>query len=137
MTRDDPAIGREDLIEALVFWWRYEKSWSPVEGYPTECPSTMGYRTSRQYDDGNGAMETDSRGRWAQQIGAAVDRRRLQREVQHLQGRLAEARTARLDLLVYLDRASSSAAVLRRERDAVVETAAGVAKLAGLDELPH
>lgn len=74
MTRDDPAIGREDLIEALVFWWRYEKSWSPVEGYPTECPSTMGYRTSRQYDDGNGAMETDSRGRWAQQIGAAVDR---------------------------------------------------------------
>ena len=68
-------------------------------------------------------------------IGAAVDRRRLQREVQHLQGRLAEARTARLDLLVYLDRASSSAAVLRRERDAVVETAAGVAKLAGLDEL--
>lgn len=68
-------------------------------------------------------------------IGAAVDRRRLAREVAALQGRLAEARTARLDLLVHLDRAASSAAVLRRERDAMVETAAGVAKLARLDAL--
>jgi hypothetical protein len=68
-------------------------------------------------------------------IGAAVDRRRLAREVLELKGRLAEARTARLDLLVYLDRAASAAAVMQRERDAVVETAAGVAKLARLDAL--
>lgn len=68
-------------------------------------------------------------------IGAARDRRRLAGEVQHLQGRLAEARTARLDLLVHLERAVSAAAVRRRERDAVVETAAGVVMLAQLDAL--
>lgn len=61
-----------DLIELLVLWWRHESQWSPVEGYPAECPSTAGYRASRQYDDGNGAQETDARGQLAQHIGRIV-----------------------------------------------------------------
>lgn|GEM_PF-6368437 len=56
-------------------------------------------------------------------------------EVKELRARLLEARAARMDLLLVIDRLAGSAAVMRRERDAVVETAAGVAKLAQLDAL--
>lgn len=52
-----------------------------------------------------------------------------------LRSRLREARAARMDLLQVIDRLSGSAAVLRRDRDRVLETAAGVAKLAQLDAL--
>ena len=61
-----------DLIELLCLWWRHESQWSPVEGYPQECPSTAGYRASRQYDDQNGSQETDARGQLAQHIGRVV-----------------------------------------------------------------
>lgn len=59
----------------------------------------------------------------------------LTREVARLQARLAEARTARLDMLVHLDRASGAAAVAGRQRDAMAEAAAGVAMLGRLDAL--
>lgn len=64
-----------DPLELLVLWWRAEAQWSPVEGYPHECPSTMGWRASRQYDygiDSNGADETDARGRLIRHIGGVV-----------------------------------------------------------------
>jgi hypothetical protein len=64
----------ESLISLLVLWWRVESEWSPVEGYPAECPSCAGYRTSRQYDDANGAGEIDARGRTARHVGEVVDR---------------------------------------------------------------
>jgi len=64
----------ERLIGMLVLWWRYESQWSPVDGYPKECPSTAGYRASRQYDDTNGAFETDAIGRMAGAVGIAVSR---------------------------------------------------------------
>lgn len=65
---------REDIdpIELLTLWWRHESQWLPVEGYPVECPSTAGYKASRQYDDGNGAFETDARGQLAMHIGHVV-----------------------------------------------------------------
>jgi hypothetical protein len=62
-----------NLLDLLVLWWRYESQYNPVAGYPPECPSTMGYRPSRQYDDANGAFETDSRGKLAQAVGQAVN----------------------------------------------------------------
>lgn len=52
-----------------------------------------------------------------------------------LRSRLREAKAARMDLLMVIDRLAGSAAVLRRDRDRVLETAAGVAKLAQLDAL--
>ena len=64
-----------DYVELLVLWWRAERDWSPVEGYPMECPSTRGWRSSRQYDygqDSNGAGETDARGSLIRHIGAVV-----------------------------------------------------------------
>ena len=67
-------IGRDDILEDLAFWWNFERGWNPVDGYPTECPSTSGYKASRQHDDVNGAFDTDERGRWAREIGHAVNR---------------------------------------------------------------
>jgi hypothetical protein len=61
-----------DLVELLVLWYRYESQWTPVEGYPRECPSTAGYMASRQYDDQNQAAETDARGQLAAHIGRIV-----------------------------------------------------------------
>lgn len=71
MRRD--TISRSDTLELLVLWWRYESQQQHVDGYPRECPSTAGYRASRQYDDGNGALETDARGLLAARVGHAVD----------------------------------------------------------------
>ncbi|MFZ9966417.1 MAG: hypothetical protein ACO3IN_05400 [Steroidobacteraceae bacterium] len=62
-----------DPIELLVLWWRAESDWTPVEGYPVECPSTRGWRASRQYDDANGAMETDERGMLIRHISRIVN----------------------------------------------------------------
>lgn len=64
-----------DPLDVLAMWWRAEKDWTPVQGYPTECPSCRDYRTSRQYDSGaggNGADETDARGRLIKHIGGLV-----------------------------------------------------------------
>jgi hypothetical protein len=63
---------KRDCIDLLVLWWRYESQQPHVDGYPRECPSTAGYRASRQYDDCNGAMETDGRGLLAQAVGRVV-----------------------------------------------------------------
>jgi hypothetical protein len=63
-----------DPIELLILWWRVESCWTPVEGYPKECPSTQGYRASRQHDGDNGAAETDARGKLASHIGAVIAR---------------------------------------------------------------
>jgi hypothetical protein len=62
-----------NLLDLLALWWRYERQQLPVQGYPVECPTTAGYRASRQYDDGNGAAETDERGSLALSVGRAVD----------------------------------------------------------------
>ena len=61
-----------DPLELLVLWWRAERGWTPVEGYPVECPSTRGWRASRQYDDANGALDTDERGLLIRHIGQVV-----------------------------------------------------------------
>lgn len=68
MRRDADAIG------LLVLWYRCEQFGAlRVLGYPGECPSTQGYKTSRQYDDINGAAETDERGELAKHVGHAVN----------------------------------------------------------------
>ena len=69
-----PADTPLDLVGLLVMWHQSASHWLPVAGYPQECPSTAGYRTSRQYDDGNGAGEADERHRLVLHIGHAIDR---------------------------------------------------------------
>lgn len=68
MNRDIDAIG------LLVLWYRCEQAGAMrALGYPAECPTTRGYKASRQYDDGNGASETDERGQMAKTVGKVVD----------------------------------------------------------------
>ena len=62
-----------DQLELLALWWKAEREWTPVQGYPTECPSTRGWRSSRQYDDTNGAEETDARGMLIRHVSQAVN----------------------------------------------------------------
>lgn len=62
-----------DALDLLVLWHRWEASHDlDGLGYPRECPSTAGYRASRQWDDANGAMECDERGQLARRIGYVV-----------------------------------------------------------------
>ena len=62
-----------DLLSLLALWWRWERSHDlDGLGYPRECPSTAGYRPSRQYDSDSGADEIDALGRTAIRVAAAV-----------------------------------------------------------------
>lgn len=61
-----------DPLELLALWWKAERTWTPVNGYPVECPSCRDYRTSRQHDDTNGADETDARGMLIRHVGEVV-----------------------------------------------------------------
>ena len=45
----------------------------PVEGYPRECPSTAGYRASRQYDSDNGSSDADNLSRLVHHIGGVIE----------------------------------------------------------------
>ena len=62
-----------DPLALLALWWKAESQWTPVQSYPTECPSCRDYRASRQHDDTNGADETDARGMLIRHIGEAVN----------------------------------------------------------------
>ena len=61
-----------DPLELLALWWKYESGWNHVQGYPTECPSTAAYRSSRQYDSDNGAFETDTRGMFIRHVSGVI-----------------------------------------------------------------
>ncbi len=64
-----------DPIELLTIWWRHEKSCDLRGlGYPAVSPSCAGYKPSGQYDDVNGAQDTDAAAKLAIHIGHAVDR---------------------------------------------------------------
>lgn len=52
------------LIDSLLAdWHRWCARPSDEGGYPKECPSCRGYRTSRQYDTDNGAADSDTHSR--------------------------------------------------------------------------
>lgn len=63
----------DHAISLLVLWHRWSKPWGAELGLPTECPSTRGWRASRQYDDMNGAQETDERGLIAANVGRILE----------------------------------------------------------------
>jgi hypothetical protein len=63
-----------DAIGLLVLWYRCEQAGAlRILGFPAECPSTQGYKASRQYDDSNGAAEIDERGSMAKAVGNIVN----------------------------------------------------------------
>ena len=64
----------DNVIGLLVLWWRIERTGALSKlDFPHECPSTRGWLASRQWDDQNGAFETDERGQVAKLVGAIVD----------------------------------------------------------------
>lgn len=73
MKRDSLDLQRDDLLDLLRIWHRHEARWVPVNGYPQECPSTRGWRASRQYDSENGADETDAIAKLAKHVQSVVD----------------------------------------------------------------
>ena len=62
-----------DLIELLVLWHKRKSLWMPVEGYPRECPSTAGFKGSRQFDDVNGQQEADAESQLCQHIENVIN----------------------------------------------------------------
>lgn len=66
---------REDLLSDLLARWH---AWSvhtpPAIGYYKENPSCRLYRASRQYDDHNGALDSDAENSIMQAVDAAIDR---------------------------------------------------------------
>jgi hypothetical protein len=48
-----------DLDYWLARWWGWRERPNVSEGYYTAGPATKQYRTSRQYDDQNGALDED------------------------------------------------------------------------------
>ena len=70
MISDQTAL----IDDLLSRWHRWATSSHEVEGYPTECPSCRDFRTSRQYDDSNGALDANLDARMMTAIDALIDR---------------------------------------------------------------
>jgi hypothetical protein len=61
-----------EVLDLLDIWWKYERRWLPVDGFPAECPSTKGWNASRQWDDANGSLDCEMEVKLAQRIGFLV-----------------------------------------------------------------
>lgn len=63
------------LIDSLLAdWHRWCARPSDEGGYPKECPSCRGYRTSRQYDTDNGAADGDTHSRLMLALDGMIQR---------------------------------------------------------------
>jgi hypothetical protein len=62
-----------ELDYLLPMWWRFkEPVWAGVEAFPSACPSARDYRTSRQYDDVNGAHDDAVDGMILEQVDIEI-----------------------------------------------------------------
>jgi hypothetical protein len=64
LTRDETPLQawqaqdqRQQLDDLLSRWHHWRSSYQPVRGYESGGNATDGYRSSRQYDDANGALD--------------------------------------------------------------------------------
>lgn len=62
-----------DPIDLLVLWWKAEQQWLPVRGYPRHAASARDWRASCQFDDANGAQETDALGALIEHVALVVE----------------------------------------------------------------
>jgi hypothetical protein len=67
------AMMTMDPIDLLVLWWRAEKEWLPVRSYPRHAASARDWRASCQFDDANGAQETDALGELIVHVAHVVE----------------------------------------------------------------
>jgi hypothetical protein len=67
---DHSVLTIEASLDGLLIVWRkWQQAESVGQGYPTTAPGCKLYRASRQYDDSNGALDSDMDAT----LGAAVD----------------------------------------------------------------
>lgn len=72
MHNDSAAI----LDDLLIRWWNWKAPIQPARGFAREAVGLEGYRTSRQYDDQNGALYDEEED---------TIMRAVEREVNHLE----------------------------------------------------
>lgn len=63
------------LLNDLLRRWHGWAVSAPIDiGYPTECPTCRLYRTSRQYDSDNGALDQDADSRVMEAVDHCIAR---------------------------------------------------------------
>lgn len=63
----------ELLNDLLSRWFRFATSTPPVTGFPKQNASCKLYRASRQYDDQNGALDSDSESSIMEAVDGAIE----------------------------------------------------------------
>ena len=65
----------DELLNDLLRRWHIRAvSTPPQTGYYTSNPACKLFKTSRQYDDANGALDSDQDGQVLEAVGFAIDR---------------------------------------------------------------
>ena len=65
----------DELLNDLLRRWHIRAvSTPPQTGYYTSNPACKLFKTSRQYDDANGALDSDQDGQVLEAVGHAIDR---------------------------------------------------------------
>lgn len=68
------ALMPTDPIDLLVLWWRAERQWLPVQGFASHAAGARDWRASCQFDDANGALDSDALGKLIDHVGCVIER---------------------------------------------------------------
>jgi hypothetical protein len=112
MHNDSAAI----LDDLLIRWWNWKAPIQPARGFARESVGLEGYRTSRQYDDQNGALYDDEEA----EIMRAVEREVNQLLSEHRIVIYVQARALTLGCMVFT---SPRLPADRAEREAMLQAA--------------
>jgi hypothetical protein len=112
MHNDSSAI----LDDLLIRWWNWKAPIQPARGYAREAIGLEGYRTSRQYDDQNGALYDDEEA----EIMRAVEREVNQLLSEHRIIIYVQARALTLGCMVFT---SPRLLADRAEREVLLQAA--------------
>jgi hypothetical protein len=112
MHNDSAAI----LDDLLIRWWNWKAPIQPARGFAREAVGLEGYRTSRQYDDQNGALYDDEEA----SIMRAVEREVNQLESDHRIILYVQARALTIGCMVFI---SPRLPQDRAEREAILQSA--------------
>jgi hypothetical protein len=69
MTNDASAI----LDDILIRWWNWRAPIQPTRGHNRSAMGFESYRTSRQYDDENGALDDDIENQRMEAVSRQID----------------------------------------------------------------
>jgi hypothetical protein len=93
MRNDSDAI----LDDLLIRWWNWRAPIQPARGHGRTALGFEGYRTSRQYDDENGALDDEVEAAIMKGVGDEIDRL----DSMHRTAVYCQARALTLGVLVF------------------------------------